>query len=92
MTPDKSRGHMMYQELFTTLDQKTEFLDASKPKGGYQLAKRLVLQSVDQLKRYPLIQFRYLKDHKLIERFRLEFVPVDLGSNGMEELHIVMGA
>ncbi|WP_374846248.1 hypothetical protein [Brucella ciceri] len=91
VTPDKSRGHMMYQELFTTLDQKTEFLDASKPKGGYQLAKRLVLQSVDQLKRYPLIQFRYLKDHKLIERFRLEFVPVDLGSNGMEELHIVMG-
>ncbi|WP_273726094.1 hypothetical protein [Brucella gallinifaecis] len=89
--PDKERGHAMYQELITDLDQKDYFLDGPKPKGEYQFSKRIVLQTATKLKHYPLIQVRYLKEQKLIERFRLEFVPVDLGTEGMEELHMVLG-
>ncbi|MFS2325367.1 hypothetical protein U2P60_08190 [Brucella sp. H1_1004] len=91
VTPDKERGHAMYQELITDLDQKLYFSDGPKPKGVYQFAKRIVLQTATQLKHYPLIQFRYVKEQKLIERFRLEFVPVDLGADGMDELNIVLG-
>lgn len=89
--PDKDRGHAMYQEVFADINQKDYFVDAQKPKGGYQFAKRIVLQTAEKNKYFPLIQFRYSKEQKLIERFRLEFVPVDLGPEGMEELHMVLG-
>ena len=84
-------AHAIYMALFQSLDDTELFKDAPKPK-GYQLAKRVVMKTVADLKKWPLLQIAYDKTEKLVTRLRLEFVPVDLGPEGMNELHIQLTA
>lgn len=84
-------AHDTHQELFNILDDKELFKDAGKGAkwGPYKVAKRLKLSSLVDEKKYPLLQYAYSGKQAL--QLRLEFVPVDLGSNGMIELHAALG-
>ena len=81
----------IYTAVMAVLSDKDLFADASSGKsGGYQIAKRLKLESVVDFKRLPLVQFKYDKAGKIMTSVRLEFVPVDLGPQGVEELKIAI--
>lgn len=85
----KQDAHDMYMGLFQSLDDPEVWASASKGK-GFNLGKRIKLPSVVDHKRWPLFQARYYAKAQQIETIRLEFVPVDLGPQGMGELHSVM--
>lgn len=82
------QAHATYMALFPQLEDPQLFLDAPNAKvGGYNLAKRLVLPSISETKKLPLLNARWLKEKKLVPRLRIEFVPVDVGPSGMAEIH-----
>ncbi len=82
-------AHEIYMALFQTLDDHTLWANGSKGT-GFQIGKRVLLPSIVDFKRLPLLQVAYGKSSKKVERIRLEFVPVDLGPMGMAELHAAM--
>ncbi|NGO49749.1 hypothetical protein [Allomesorhizobium camelthorni] len=90
LKPHKDQdAHDIYMALFQNLDDP--MLWANGPKGkGFQIGKRVLLPSIVDFKRLPLFQATYDKAHKKVERIRLEFVPVDLGTLGIVELHAAM--
>ncbi len=65
----------------------SQFLSAgSKAKWGkYKWAKRIILPSVLDVKKCPLLQCAYTAMQ--ITQLRIEFVPVDIGKAGMADLH-----
>lgn len=81
-------AHDSYMALFQNLDADDLFLDESQAKiPSYNLAKRIVLPSVGAHKKLPLLHVKYIKDEQLLPKLRLEFVPVDIGPQGIAELH-----
>jgi len=86
----ETEGHVIYGAIFSVLDDPTQFADAgSKSKWGpYKLAKRIVLPNLKKEKHRPLIQVAYAG--KVVTQVRLDFVPVDLGSEGIEALHAAL--
>ncbi len=92
-------GHDFYTQFFTDIAETDVYKDAPKAKfGGFKTAKRIALPSLVKkltsdpkanksiIKKYPLIQLAYDKKIKQVKKLRLEFVPVDLGKQGMQEL------
>ncbi len=77
----------LHGNIWTQLKSDEFFPNAyAKSKWGqYKIAKRIMLKSVADAKRYPLLQYSH--HHKKWVDLRLEFVPIDLGSKGIEELH-----
>src|SRR5262249_17836243 len=89
--PSKEVAHDLHQSLFQAIDDDELFKDAPGGKGkGWPIAKRVLLPSVFDFKKLPLLQFAYHKSGNLAEKMRLEFVPVDLKPQGMLELHAAM--
>jgi hypothetical protein len=74
-------------------DDPEWFVNAgSKAKSGkYNWAKRIVIDSLVDPKKYPLLQLSYVKAQKKVIQYRIEFVPVDLGPEGMLHLHTQLG-
>lgn len=90
--PSDEEGHDIYSALFSVLDDKSQFVDAG-PKAKwapYNLAKRIVLPNLKQEKHRPLLQVTYVPTSKVVTKVRLDFVPVDLGPDGMEQLHAAL--
>ncbi|MBE2275898.1 MAG: hypothetical protein IAE87_06325 [Rhodobacteraceae bacterium] len=85
----KQDAHDIYMGLFQSVDDPEVWTNAPKGK-GFNLGKRIKLPSVVDHKRWPLLQARYDAKSQQVESIRLEFVPVDLGPQGMGELHSVM--
>jgi hypothetical protein len=89
----KNLAHTAYCSLMEGQGAKDDFIDAgSKAKWGtYKWAKRVVLPSVADQKKYPLLQCSYDASTKSLVQLRIEFVPVDIGFEGLEELHSTLG-
>lgn len=92
--PDKDQHHI-HNAFWSAVDDPELFADAlsaeKKAAGsGFNKAKRLVLPSVMAPKKRPTLFIRYLKEQNRISKLRLDFVPVDLGPNGMIELHVAI--
>jgi hypothetical protein len=83
-------AYYTHHELFTVLDDKELCKDAGKGAkwGPYKVAKRLMLPSLVDEKKYPLLQYAY--SGQKADQLRLEFVPVDLGHDGMTGLHAAL--
>ena len=92
LTPPEHHQHDIYNGFFTVLDDPDQFVNAgSKSKWGeFKMAKRIVIPSVVDQKKFPLLQVAWAG--KKITKMRLEFVPVDLGPDGMVELHAALTA
>lgn len=90
--PTDAEGHDIYNALFSVLDDTSQFVDAG-PKAKwdkYNLAKRVVLPNLKQEKHRPLLQVAYAPASKVVTHVRIDFVPVDLGPEGMEQLHAAL--
>lgn len=59
-----------------------------KPSKGFSRAYRLALPSVINSERWPHYQFRCESD--CVTKIRIEFVPIDLGWEGMVDLHAAL--
>lgn len=81
--PNLSDGTAIYSNLWSQMDDKDAF-QPSKKSSGYQLARRIVLPSVEDLKKHPHMEFGI--EGKLVTRIRLDFVPVDLQGQAINEL------
>jgi hypothetical protein len=92
VNPSENVGHDMYMSFFETLEDHTMFVPTPKQKvNGYTYGRRINLQSVIDFKKRPLLQLKHDKELQQITQFRLEFVPVDLGRDGMDELNLALG-
>jgi hypothetical protein len=87
--PNEEEAHNSYLSIMESQGDKTLFLDADwKTKGKYPWGKKIKLPSILDVHKYPLLQIKYDKTGQKILQYRIEFVPVDLGSKGMKELHL----
>lgn len=83
----KQYAHDIYSAVINSLDD-TELFKVSPKTSGYQITKRIPVEHMVDVKKWPLFQFAYDKGLMLPKTIRLEFVPVDLGGEGMDDLHI----
>lgn len=60
----------------------------AKPSSGFHRAHRLALPSLIDLKKRPLLELRIVD--KTVTNIRIDFIPVDLGAQGMDELHRIL--
>lgn len=83
-------GPSLYASLWKVIDDPQLFVDAgSKAKfGHYKIAKRIVLPTETAPTKRPLLQCGYFG--KAMTHLRLEFVPVDLGPDGLSQLHFAL--
>ena len=88
-------AHDIYNGLFTYFHDHDVFLDVKGGKWGeYKVAKKIALDSVTDFKKLPLLQCAYEakmpdKPGKAL-KIRIEFVPVDLGWEGMAHLNAAL--
>ena len=81
--------------LWNLFNEPGIFLDMKGGKWGvFKVAKKIALDSVLDVKKYPLFQYAFEpktpdKPGKAL-KMRIEFVPVDLGWQGLLELHATL--
>ncbi len=68
----------------------TEVFKTGKAGGEFKVGKRIVLDCITDPKKRPLLQYAYDKETHKALKMRLEFVPVDLGPIGLDQLHAVL--
>jgi hypothetical protein len=95
ITPPDKDQHDIHDAFWTAVNDKDVLADAlsAEKKGagyGFNIAKRLVLPSIADEKKHPTLFVRHLKEQKRIAKLRLTLVPVDLGVDGMLELHVAI--
>lgn len=85
---DKEEANAIYGNCFVQFKDNEDF---KSTKGGvwgpYKTARRVVLPSIADAKKWPLLQFAFNKEAQLALEFRTEFSPVDLGPQGINEFH-----
>jgi hypothetical protein len=86
-------AHDAYNEMMKDQDDKEVLIDGgSKTKWGtFKWAKRIVLNSVVDHQKLPLLQCEVDKPNKCIRRLRIDFVPIDLGPAGISDLEVAFG-
>ena len=95
------QAHDGYVSLMESQEDKDLFIDVIKngengkvSKGGkwgvYNWAKRIVLPDIVDHAKLPLLQCSLDKKNKQLLSVRIEFVPVDLGAKGLEQLHFAL--
>jgi hypothetical protein len=82
--PGPEAGHDMYNAFISTYEWPGFFAKA-KPSQGFNKAVRIKLDSVVDAKKWPFYECAY--QDKCVTGVRIDFVPVDLGPDGMLELH-----
>lgn len=92
--PDKDQ-HTIHDAFWTAVKDQDVFADATsaekKAMGfGFNVAKRVVLPTLTDEKKRPTLFVKHLKEEKRIAKLRLNLVPVDLGPEGMLDLHVAI--
>ncbi|KUR75645.1 hypothetical protein AQZ49_14370 [Novosphingobium sp. FSW06-99] len=64
------------------------FVPVGKKPGGYKRAWRIILKSVPNSKFWPHLSYTYV-DH-MASSLRIDFVPHDIGAQGLFELHSIL--
>jgi hypothetical protein len=65
-----------------------EIFKPARPSKGYHRAYRMALPSVAKATKWPTYEIKFADD--CITNLRIDFIPVDLGSDGMVDLHSVL--
>jgi hypothetical protein len=90
--PEPTKAHEIYMAFQETFDDNEVFKNvAGGKKNGFTTARRIALDALVDPKKYPFLQLKYYKEAQYVEKLRLEFVPIDLGEVGMEQLDIALG-
>lgn len=86
--PTEEDALLIHSNIWAQFSDKQTFLGSSAKWGEFKVAKKIVLPSVPTLTKLPLLQYSYVMP--LARKLRLEFVPVDLGPEGMIELDAIL--
>ncbi len=65
-----------------------QFFKEGKKWGQFSVSKRVVLPFIIDSKKWPVLQYRHESGYA--KQLRLEFSPVDLGSTGLDDLHVAL--
>jgi hypothetical protein len=88
-----NEAHDLYKSVYLYLDDSTMLFPAPKgSNGGFGSAKKIVIDSLVDMKHWPLLQWSRDHGQPLLKRLRLEFVPKDLGAEGILDLKIKLQA
>lgn len=87
--PSKEEGQDIRQAYFAAIADSHTFKHA-RPSKGYKRAKRIMLDSVLDSTKWPF--FEVCWDENAITKIRLDLIPVDLGSDGLFELHVALSS
>lgn len=82
--PNGDEAYAIHSGIWTQFNDTAVFKPGKKW-GLFQVGKRVVIESLVNSKKWPLLQYRYA-DKKALQ-FRTEFSPVDLGPDGLAEFH-----
>lgn len=85
---DGDDASAIHSGIWTQLNDTAVF-KTGKKWGPYQVGRRVVIDSLVNAKKWPLLQYGWA-DHKGVHKaakFRTEFSPVDLGPDGLTEFH-----
>jgi hypothetical protein len=83
--PTKSDGFEMFKAMHLAFADSKVFHHAKHSK-GYKWARRIALDSVVASAKWPFYEIDY--EDKCVTRLRIDFVPVDLGLTGMQDLNL----
>lgn len=85
----EGEAHDLYNAVYFHLDNNTVLFQAPKgSNGSYGSAKKIVIDSLADMKHWPLLQWSRVQGQPLLKTLRLEFVPKDLGQDGILDLKI----
>ncbi len=79
----------MWSSITATV-KDPEVFKGTKKHSSYKWAKRIMLPSVIDAHKWP--HFQYAQADEQATSFRIEFVPVDIGVQGLLELHAVLAS
>ncbi|MDR3425831.1 hypothetical protein [Silvimonas sp.] len=91
---DKALAYAVHQAVWANHEAKDDFKATQKP-NGFKCAWKLALPSLLNSKFWPHLSYAYDNTNDGISfatKLRLEFVPVDLGAQGMVELDAFLGS
>jgi hypothetical protein len=82
-------AHKSYQSIMAQTKDYTIFKSA-KPVSPFKRAWRIALDCVPKSKKWPMLMVSYDSEMQQVKQFRIEFSPFDLGTKGMDELHVAL--
>lgn len=86
---DDAEANDLYKAIHLHLNDKSVFYQAPKgSKGDFGFAKKIVIDSVADMKHWPLFQWSRHFGTQIVKTVRLEFVPKDLGVDGVLALKV----
>jgi hypothetical protein len=85
--PEGEGAWLIHKGIWPQVEDPAVFMPAKKSP-GYNSAWRLQLSSVINASHWPHFQYAY--EGKVATGLRIEFVPVDLGPDGLMELHSIL--
>lgn len=88
--PTVDDGQAMWNAHWDAIKDQTTFSQAKTGK-GYKKAYRISLPSVLDARKWPHYQIGF-NEQGTVTRLRIEFVPADLGFQGLEDLHFALCA
>ncbi|MFA7440487.1 MAG: hypothetical protein WCZ66_05905 [Sphingomonadaceae bacterium] len=85
--PEGEEAYLIHSNIWTQLDDTAVFVQAKKT-AKYRRAWRIKLPSIVNAAHWPHFQYAY--EGKTATGLRIEFVPADLGYEGLLELHSIL--
>lgn len=89
LTVPEGDGEAIHGNLMTQVKDKDAFYPC-KAASGFKAGWRLPLPSLADTKKFPHLSYRW--DGKHATKLRLEFVPIDLGDQGLAEMHATLAS
>jgi hypothetical protein len=83
-------GLDMWDAHWTAINNDAMTFKKARHSKGYNDARRISLPAVADAKKWPMYEVGW--DGNCITRIRLDFIPADLGPEGLEDLHCVLVA
>jgi hypothetical protein len=82
-------GHDSFISVMTQT-KDAELFKSSQHKAPFNRAWRIAINCLPNAMKWPVLMASFDMSKKQALKFRVEFSPVDLGNNGMEELHAAL--
>jgi hypothetical protein len=82
-------GHDSFISIMTQT-KDAELFKSSQYKAPFNRAWRIAINCIPNSMKWPVLMASFDKAKQQALKFRVEFSPVDIGNNGMEELHAAL--
>lgn len=87
IVPDLAEGRDMWATFWQVKNMPDVLADV-RPKGSNKVSCRIKLPGIADTKKWPYFEVNF--EQKCVTKLRIEFIPVDLGYDGLVDLHAVL--